>query len=142
MCQPHVAANDGTLPNDGVAAQDGGSGINHDIVFYRRMALLTANELAFLVHCETACAKRHTLVQLDVIANDCRFSNDNTRSMINEKPAADVCTGMNIDSCYRVSVFGHDPRQQRHSLNMQFMCDSEYRNGDDGRVGKNHFIDA
>ena len=62
--------------------------------------------------------------------------------MIDEKAVADRGARMDIDSCNRMRVLGHDAREQRNSLRIQLVSQPENRNGEDRRIREDHFIDA
>ena len=106
------------------------------------MSLFTANHAALFVHREAQCSERDPLIQLDAVSNSCRFTDDHTGSVIDEEPVADRGAGMDVDAGYRMRMLGHDSRQQRNALKVQFMSQSEGRNCQDRRIREDHFVDA
>src|SRR5437867_5694345 len=140
--QPHITTDNGATADDGAAAKDGGACVNDDVVFNRWVALLTADHPAFFVHREAHRSMRDSLIQLDPVPNICRLTSNNARAVIYEKTAADGRAGVDVDSGGGMSTFGHDPRQQGDSLDIQLMGKPVDRDRKDCRISKDHLVDA
>src|SRR5271165_4945323 len=59
--EPNVGPYDGVMADDGVAAQDSGIGIDHDIVLQRRMPFHAANDVACFIPWKAESAQGHAL---------------------------------------------------------------------------------
>ncbi len=62
--------------------------------------------------------------------------------MIDKKTISNCGAGVNIDTRDGMSMLGHNPRQQRDSLQVQLVRQPENRNCKDRRISEDHFIDA
>src|SRR5688572_11483289 len=107
------------MTNDGIAAQDGCTGIYDYVIFQRRMALPFS---IFFVH--TQCPKRNPLVQLYMVSNDRRFADHNTRTVIDAKVFSYRSAGMDINTCLTMGMFGDDARNTLNAQQMKFVGDA------------------
>ena len=140
--QPNVSADDRTFSDDRVSAQDGGSGVNHDIIFNGRVALEATDQSSCIIFRKTKRSQRDTLIEFDILANHGGFSNDDSRSVIDKKVMSNLSTRMDIDSGLRVGNFRDHARQERDPLLLQFVGHPINHDGKDARVTKDHLVVA
>ena len=114
MRQPDVTADHAVIPDNGLTAENRRPGINHHTVANVRMALDTLDKRPVFPDFETLCAERNMLVQLHVIADRRRLSDDDTGSVVNKEVTADGGTGMNVDTRDPVGVLRHHARDKRN----------------------------
>ena len=81
MGEPDVTADDGVV-TDGHAAEDGGVRIDGDVVFENRVTR-DVHGFAVGIIFEVTGTECDTLVQHHMRANDGRFADDDTRSVVN-----------------------------------------------------------
>ena len=74
-----------------------------------------------------------------MFADFCRFSDDNARAMVNHKIFAYLCAGIDFNSRHTMSIFRHDPRNDRNLHFVQNMCHAMDGNGKQAGIGKNNF---
>ena len=121
------------VADDGLAAEDRGIGVDHDLILDRRVSLGVADDLAGLIPREAQRAERDTLVELDPVPDPRRLADDDARPMVDEEPAADRCPGVDIDPGLPLGVFRHHPRDQRHAQAVQLV--GHPIDGDRGHAG-------
>ena len=85
-------------------------------------------------------AQGHALVKLHVLADQAGFADHDAGAVIDEEIVADRGPGVDVDAGEIVCVFGHDPRDQRHLLLVQFMGDAVDADGKQAGIGKNDFV--
>ena len=95
--QPHTRTDDGIVPDDGFATQDGRIGVDHDSVFECRMAFDAADQISVGIGVEAEGSQRDTLIQFDVIANLTGFSDHDARPVVDEEVVPDLRSGMDVD---------------------------------------------
>jgi hypothetical protein len=91
-------------------SEDLGSGPNNDMVSYRGMALSL-----FL----TGTTESYVLIDQDAVPDLGCLSDNNTHSVVNEKPATDPRSGMDLDSSEETADLGDDARQKWDSSPIQ-----------------------
>src|SRR5688572_30460010 len=104
----HGFNNDGTgsdlyMVANGYVAEDLRAGANDHAIADRRMPF----PLFF-----ARTAQRHSLVDQNVIANLGGFADDNAIAVVNEKPAPDARTWVDLDSGKETAKLRNDPRQE------------------------------
>src|SRR6266851_2700331 len=85
--------------------QDSGSHADGNIIFDSRVTLLQASRAAPPPACST---QRNLVVEHDIVTNHRSFTDDHTRSVIDEKALADLRPRVNLDPA------GHQPRKLRN----------------------------
>src|SRR3954453_20318603 len=100
-----VAADDRAFANHGVAAEDGGAGVDRDVVLDRRVARLAPQVLAVS---GGEGAQSHALVDLDVGADARGLANDDARAVVDEQAAAELGAWVDVDARRAVRGLGHD----------------------------------
>ena len=85
MRQPDVTADHAVITDNSLTAENRRPGINHHTVTDVRMALDALDKRPVFPDFETLCAERDMLVQLHVIADRRRLSDDDTGSVVNKE---------------------------------------------------------
>ena len=85
-------------------------------------------------------AQRHALIDLHVVADHGRFTNDDAGAVVDEEILADRGTRMDIDARDAVGVFGHDARDQRNAELKQLMRDTAGKDGIQSRIGTDDLV--
>ena len=95
------------MPDGGIPAEDRRAGIDGRVILDSGMAFVARQRF---FHAEGA--QGDALVDLDVVADDGRFSDDDSGTVIDEKLVADGRAGMDVYASLVVNVLAHDARQQ------------------------------
>ena len=103
------------LSNNRVAAEDGGTGIDDDMVLELWMPLNALDGKSALIRDERLRAQGHTLVDLDVIADAGGFTDDNACAVIDEEVGPDLGTWMDIGARALVSKLRDHAGKQRNA---------------------------
>src|SRR5262249_54307120 len=85
LCQPNVGADHRVMADHGVAAQDGGVGVNHHFIFQGGMAFHAADDVAGSITREAQSAQSDALIQLHVLADVAGLANDDAGAVIDEE---------------------------------------------------------
>src|SRR5690554_1618390 len=85
LAEENVRPYGGALADDRLAAEDGGVGIDHDVVPHVGMPFVALDDAAVLVLWEVAGAEGDPVVELDVIPDDGGLSDDHPGPVIDEK---------------------------------------------------------
>ncbi len=109
---PDVASDDRMVSN-GDASQDRSIGIDSDMILYDGMAG-NVQHIAVLVVSEALRTQCHTLIERDVIADDCCLADDYACTVVNSEILAYLSTRMDVDTCLRVCLLSDDTWQYRH----------------------------
>ena len=96
--QPDAGADDGVVADDRVAAEDGGVGVDDDVVLQRRVALHAADDVAGGVAREAQRPQRHALVQLHVAADVAGLTDDDAGAVVDEEARADAGPRVDVDA--------------------------------------------
>jgi hypothetical protein len=70
--------------------------------------------LAFFL---AGAAQGHPLIQRDIIANHCGFTDDHTHPMVNKEASSNNGSGMNLDTGEKPGDLRQNPGGQRHPMN-------------------------
>ena len=97
-------ANDGIVTN-GDTTEDGGVGIDGDVVFQDRVTR-NVHRTTFGIVLEVLRTERHTLVQHYVRTDDSGLADDDSRTMIDAEMVAYLCRRVNIDTRSAMREFG------------------------------------
>ena len=111
--EPDIAADDRVVP-DGDVAQDGGAGVDGDVVLKVGMAFGAFDDVAALVLGEAEGAEGDALVNLDLVAEHGGLADDHAGAMVDEEAVADGGAGVDVDAGDGVGVLAHDAGDQRH----------------------------
>src|SRR5579875_545011 len=89
----HILDNHGIRPDPGASTNDDwpqylGTRANQSVAFDGRMTLAGR---------PARTSQGDTMIKRDVIADLCSLANHNASAMVNEKPAPDRCSGVDID---------------------------------------------
>ena len=116
-----VAADNSVFAHDCIAAENGGSGVNGNVVLNRRVAFFAGKSLT--ASCRE-CAQRNALINLHVLADDRGFANDDAGAVIDKEVLADGCARVDVDTRFGMGVFGHESRENRNMQKVEFMGDA------------------
>ena len=114
MHQPDVSADDAIVPDGNIPAKDGRPGIDHNVILNIGVPLDSLHRVALLIHFKALGPQRYALLQLDAVADDAGFPNDDARPVVDKKAAANARTRVNIDARQLMRILRHDPRDERH----------------------------
>src|ERR1044071_5246142 len=106
------------------------------------MAFLPANQTPLFVFGKRESAERHALIQLDVIADDRGFADNDSRSVIYEKALADFSAGMNVYTRARVRKLRQHSWQYRNAHDMKLVRDAISCDRIRSRVAQYYFVNA
>ena len=128
---PDIASNDAVVPN-GDAPQDGGVGVDGDVVLDDGVTW-NVEHVAVLVVLERLGTQGDALIEGDVVADDASLSDDNTRAVVDGKILANLGTGMDVNTSLRVGLLGDDAWNDRYVQLVQPMGNAiVYHRLDDG----------
>ncbi len=140
--EPDVAADDGIGADHSFPSEDGGAGVNCYAILDGRVAL----DGAFIGLRELASSaqstERHALVEPDIVTQSSGFSDDDSCTVIDEEPLANLRTGIDVDSRAAVSIFTDDPRNHRNAASVEDVSNAMGHDGNQGRIAKDDFFDA
>ena len=139
--QPDISADDRTCSDNGFASEDGCAGIDDDIILNGGMAF-PASEFVTGSFGDGQSAQRDSLVNSDVVPDFGGFADHHPGSMVNDETFSDFGGRVNIDTGNAVSIFGHNPRQQRHAEIHQLMGNSINGDGKYTRIAEDDLIIA
>src|SRR5882757_3866295 len=111
FCQENVRTDGRIRANHSIATHHGGSCINADAIFDRRMTLFSTQCLS---RAEGAGDERDALVKFHVRTDSRRLANDHAGAMVDEKMRTNLRARMNIDPGAAVRPLGHNSRNKRH----------------------------
>ena len=125
--------------SDGDATEDGGIGVDDDIIFEDRVARDSLDRIAVLIERETLGSEGYTLVEFHIVADDAGSSNHHTRTVVDGEVLADGSLRVNINTGFRMRQLSHHSRNERHSQFVQYMGDAVVGNCLDDRVAGDDF---
>ncbi len=132
---PGVAADDTAVPNYGVSTQNGGAGIDGNVVFYSWMSLVVPLSLV-----DAECAQGYTLVELYLVADKGGLPNDNTSSVVYEKGFADGGTWVDVYARASMDIFAHNAGDDGNAIYMELVGDAIHGNSLDSGIGQDDFF--
>ena len=136
-CDEGVTADDDVFADDGIAAENRRSRIDRHVVMNGRVAFFAAQVL-------TAAggerAERHALIDLDVVADHGRFTDNDARAVVNEEVLTDRRARVDVDTGQAVGVLRHDARYQRNAEQKQLVGDSRGKDCVQARIGANDLV--
>ena len=112
MRQPDVTT-DGRVVANGDATQYRSVRIYRHVVFDNRVTRYIQH-VAVSIILEALGTQCDTLIQRDVVANDTRLTNHDTRAVVDGEVLADGGTRMDIDTRLGVGLLGNDTRNDGH----------------------------
>ena len=136
-CDEGVAADDDVFTDDGIAAEDRRARIDRHVVMNGRVALFAAQVLTAPGRQR---AERHALIDLDVVADHSRFTDNDARAVVNEEVLTDRRTRMYVDTGQAVGVLRHNSGNQRHAEQKQLVGDPRSKNRVQARIGANDLV--
>ena len=136
-CDKGVAADDDIFSDYGIAAEDGSARIDRHVVVNGRVALFAAQ---VLTASGRERAERHSLIDLDVVADHGCFTDHDARAVVDEKIFSDCRTRVDVDSRQAVGMLRHDARDQRHAEQKQLVGDARGENRVQARIGADDFV--
>ena len=96
-CEPDISTNDRSAAN-GDPSENCGISIDHDVVFDDGVSSVPLDQRAGLIRLKAFCTERHSMVKPDILADDGRFANHDTGSVVDKKAAFNISARMNVDS--------------------------------------------
>ena len=109
VSDPEVTADDGVMAYAD-ATEDGGVGIDGDVVFDNGMAGLVEHASVGIV-LEVAGAEGDALIEHDVMADDGGGSDDDSCAVVDAEGCSDLCGRMDVDARDGVGSLADDSRQ-------------------------------
>ena len=100
--------------SDGYAAKYRCVGVDDHIVLNDRMAR-NVDGIAVLIKLEALGTKRNSLIELNMIANNCSFAYNYAGTVVYAKKFADTGSRVNVDTGKRVSKFSYNAGQDGHT---------------------------
>ena len=98
--KPDVAADGAVVADMGVAAEDGGPGIDDHVVADLRVPVDALDGVAVFADREALGSERDALVKLYVVADYGGFTDDDACAVVDEEIASDGCARMDVDSVW------------------------------------------
>ena len=118
--EPSVTSYYGVMA-DGDAAKYRCVGVDYHVVLNDRMARYVYG-IAVLVKLETLGTKRNSLIELNMVADDCSLADNHSGAVVYAEILADTGTRMDVDTGKRVSKFSDYTGQDGYSQLKQAMC--------------------
>src|SRR5659263_344840 len=94
----------------------------------------TFDGMTVFIQRETFGTQCHTLIQLNVVSDDCCGTDHDTGAVVDCKMCADGGTWMDVDTGFGMCHFGDHPGYQWNTQFHQFMSDAVIADGFDGRI--------
>ena len=140
--QPDVAADDCVRTDARVAAEDGGVGVNGDVVLDIGVAFHAFDRVAVVIHLEGFGTEGHALVNFDVIADGAGFADNYAGGVIDEKMSADEGAWVNVGAGALVGVLREHAGQERDPEFVEYVRETLNRDRQHARIGEDDFLDA
>ena len=118
--KPYVTSYDGVM-TDGYAAKHRCVGVDYHVVLNDRMARYVYG-IAVLVKLETLGTKRNSLIELNMIAYYCGFSDNHTCAVVYAEILADAGSRMDVDTGQGMCKFRDNAGQDGYSKFKQTVC--------------------
>ena len=112
FCNKRIGTNDRIFTVNCISAQNGRTGINGNMILNGGMTPLAPQILPSSGRERT---QGHTLVDFDMIANNSRLANYDTRTVIDKEVFSHGSAGVDIDTGDRVGMFGHNARDHGYT---------------------------
>ena len=96
------------------------------------------NRISEFVRWKALGAKGYSLVHLDIVANDGRFANHHSRSMVNGKVLPNGSPGVNVYAGLGMSHLGNDTGYQGYAEFQQGMSNPVIADSPYAGIAKNH----
>ena len=123
------------------AAEDRRVGVDHDVLFDRRMSLRGADQVPLLILGEAERAERHSLIELHAGGDLACGPDYDARAVVDEERRADGRSGVDVDSRPTVRPLGQHPRDQRHRQAKQFVREAVDGDRLQPRIAEDDFIE-
>ena len=135
---PYVAADDGTF-GQGDASEDCRVTIDDDVVLEYRVARDALDGISVVVEGEALCAECDALVELHVVADDARCSDDDACAVVDGEVVPYLGSGMDVDARLAVRHFGDDAGNEGHAQQQQLVGDAVAGEGLDDWIAADDF---
>ena len=133
MSKPDVTSDNAAVSDTGIAAENGGVGINNAVIADVGMALDALDGIAVGIKLEAFGSKGNTLIDLDTVAYGRGLAYYNTRAVIYEEILANGSAGVYVYSCFLMCVLGHNAREVWDRARVQLVRHAV--NGDSVKAG-------
>jgi hypothetical protein len=90
----------------------------------------------------TSATQCDSLVEDDIVSNDCGLTDYYSHSVVDEKAPANGCSRMNLDSCEHSGDLGNHAGQEPEAKLVERMCQAMQKNGVQARVADQHLESA
>ena len=80
------------------------------------------------------------MIELDVVADDRRLTDDDACTVVDEEVFADLRTGVDVDTGLGVRVLGHHARDHRDLVLIQLVRDAVDEDGKHAGIREQHFL--
>ena len=88
------------------------------------------------------CAERDALINLDVVADVGRLTDNHAGAVVDKEVLADGCAGVDVNAGTAVRMLGHDARDIRNVPDIQLMCNAVRENCTQSRIRQNNLFFA
>ncbi len=139
-CDPNTRPDHRVASDDRSSAQDGGVGIDDDVVFDGWVAFLAAYQLPVGIGREAECPERDALIEFDVLADFARLADHHTGSVIDEEVITNRCTGVDVDARLLMGPLGHHSRNEGDVEFDEFVSDPVNRDGFETGIAEHDFV--
>src|ERR1019366_3830622 len=139
--EPDVSA-DARTATDRDPPQNVGPRVDDDIVFDDRVPREALDGVAVIVGRETLRAKRDPLVETHVLADDARLANDDSGTVVDEEPSADLRSRVDVNPGRCVGELGNDARDERYAEDVKLVRNSMVGDGGHPGVREDRFVGA
>src|SRR5208337_5148805 len=143
--EPNVTPDDAVMSNSCMAPQDGGVGVNGNMILEVRvpLILLPSTKLTlFILSKRIECSQGHTVVKSHPSADGGGFADHHARPMIDEERLANRSAGIDIDAGVAVRHLGHHTGEERHSHQVEPVRQALHGNGLHARVAEQNLLMA
>ena len=118
--EPYVTSYYGVMA-DGDAAKYRCVGVDYHVVLNDRMARYVYG-IAVLVKLETLGTKRNSLIELNMVADDCSLADNHSGAVVDAEILADARTRMDVYAGKRMCKFSDYTGQDGYSQLQQAVC--------------------
>jgi catechol 2,3-dioxygenase-like lactoylglutathione lyase family enzyme len=132
---PYITADDTPPANYGLSPQNGGPGIDGNIVFYNRMPPFIGLLLLY-----RKGAQGDALIQFDIPADYGGFPDNHPRTVVDKKGLPDIRAGMYVYTGTAMDDFAHNPGNQGHPPVPKEMGQAVNRNSLESRIGEDYLF--
>jgi hypothetical protein len=124
--EPDAAPDDGAAPDRHVP-QNGGSGVEDDVVLHDRVPRAALHRMTLFVRREAERAESDPLIHAYPVSDHRGFADHHARSVVDEQPLADLRSRVDVDPRLAVRKLGDHPRDERDTLSVKLVGQSVVR---------------